>query len=113
MAAERHIGRTPDVLTDGTDVTGESDRALIIRAVNATLEQATQIGRLAREVSDLTRRVDRQRTRLKSLSGEVEDTGSYELRQLRDRNKWITGILAGVIVLLVGGILLRWLGVKP
>lgn len=46
-----------DLLADGTDVTREADRTLILRAVDATLATDHAIGRLASEVGDLAHQV--------------------------------------------------------
>jgi predicted RNase H-like nuclease (RuvC/YqgF family) len=104
-------------LQDGTDVTDEHLRALIVRAVNATLEQASQIGALVREVAEvrsevfeLRKELRRTRGTLHSLHDDVEDTKSLELRQLRNRSRWIAGIAGTVIAALVVAIALHLAG---
>lgn len=75
------------------DVTGVSDRALILRAVDASLRTQFDVGKLAGEVGELTRTVARMRDSNRPIS--VHDLDARLAREREDTNP---GVIAGAVV---------------
>lgn len=97
----------PEGATHDVDFAHWSAKELSIRAVNATLALAAEVGKLATAVAVLQQRLDH----------DYEDTKTHELKNLRtkvkdaaNRDKWFKGIITAVVSAVAVAEALRWLG---
>jgi len=77
------------------DVTGISDRALILRAVDASLRTQFDVGKIAGEVGALTDKVDKLS---RSDSNRPISVHDLDARLAREREDTNPGVIAGAVV---------------
>jgi hypothetical protein len=94
-----------DILDNGEDVTGWSERDLLLRCINAQLALAQELGAVVRRIAEL----ETKRTR------DAEDlTIVRTLRQqLRSTRRTALGVVAGVLVIVIAAYICKRLGLVP